>query len=576
MPARPSRPSLSIEIAILVTSLIALTWYGAARGLAQSWLTLSLAQRVVSANERIDLLLQAAQNLAFVRGRTNVLLSSASPPRPGDREFLSKRRNAAEAALNALSAQAASFPDGGYSSIAAMRGAYEALCARAEAEMAMAAGDRDRAFSETWFAGSSLFIDEIVNAATMVAFGDNSYPAAYIDISRLEVDAIRLRLSLGAESSGISAALAARRSIGEEEYAHILLLKGQSLANWGEVQLGRRIAKSAEINSSIERVKIEYFEKYRPLQDGVLKSLRGAQPTGLGMAASTLTDASVPALDSLASLLSLLTDETRKVSERFLSASLGDLIRQALVAALALSIGSLALSIVFFRLLGPMRRLSEQLNELAKGNLDGELPAVGHHDEMAFAQAAILDFRESLLERRKLIEQLEALGNSDSLTGLANRRSLDAALKTEWQRALRLGSTLALVMIDIDHFKNFNDTRGHLAGDECLRRVASLIAAHARRPGDFAARFGGEEFLIVLPDVDREGAVSWADTLRRAVEDLDVLPDCDTRVGVTISCGVASVVPDRGLTIPEFIGLADAALYKAKAGGRNRVEIDPF
>lgn len=182
--------------------------------------------------------------------------------------------------------------------------------------------------------------------------------------------------------------------------------------------------------------------------------------------------------------------------------------------------------------------------------------------------AAFWALRES---ERKLAEanvRLQHLAEIDGLTGLANRRCFDEVLTTEWRRAQRTGHPVSLMMCDIDFFKLYNDGYGHMAGDECLKKVAAEIGIGARRPGDLAARFGGEEFVLVLPNTEAEGALAIAEACRRRVEAL-AMPNGDER-DVTLSIGVASVVPAASMTPAELIESADRALYEAKKGGRNR------
>lgn len=168
--------------------------------------------------------------------------------------------------------------------------------------------------------------------------------------------------------------------------------------------------------------------------------------------------------------------------------------------------------------------------------------------------------------------QLEELSATDGLTGLTNRRHFDETLAKEWLRARRHGHPLALLMIDVDHFKRFNDTHGHLAGDECLRRVAQVLRARMLRGSDTTARYGGEEFAVIT-GADAQGARLVAERLRQDVESL-VLPYAPEKAGmVTVSIGVAALVPDESRTPTGLIALADDALYQAKQNGRNRVAV---
>lgn len=167
---------------------------------------------------------------------------------------------------------------------------------------------------------------------------------------------------------------------------------------------------------------------------------------------------------------------------------------------------------------------------------------------------------------------LENLSTTDGLTGVANRRRFDEYLESEWRRASRSGTPLSLILLDIDDFKRYNDQYGHLAGDDCLRRVAGVVASIVRRPGDLVCRFGGEEFACILPQTTLTGAVSVASLIVMEVEKLGIMHEC-SRGGkyVTISSGVATLVPGTNQTTLELIKKADEFLYEAKNQGRNRV-----
>jgi len=179
---------------------------------------------------------------------------------------------------------------------------------------------------------------------------------------------------------------------------------------------------------------------------------------------------------------------------------------------------------------------------------------------------------ERTIELENLNQRLQELSDTDQLTGLKNRRYLEQRLKEEWARALRQRQSLALVMIDIDHFKSINDTHGHIAGDVCLQQVAQLIGDGLRWPADIAARYGGEEFCMVLPQTNGSDAVSVAERVRTQVEKAIVTIN-NTNLAVTISCGVFAAVPDDSLSADELVRRADMALYQSKRAGRNNTTL---
>lgn len=177
-------------------------------------------------------------------------------------------------------------------------------------------------------------------------------------------------------------------------------------------------------------------------------------------------------------------------------------------------------------------------------------------------------------ELEKVNRELQKLSLVDSLTGLANRRQFEALLHRDWRRAVRKKEPLSLIMIDIDHFKKYNDNYGHLKGDECLRRVAAGLQQGLHRSEDLVARLGGEEFVVLLPGTGPEGAAVVAETLRRQVMDLEILHD-HSSVGpvVTISLGVASAIPQPGTSPRDLVDAADRALYQVKQTSRNGVAL---
>jgi diguanylate cyclase (GGDEF)-like protein len=207
-------------------------------------------------------------------------------------------------------------------------------------------------------------------------------------------------------------------------------------------------------------------------------------------------------------------------------------------------------------------------------NLSRDVP--GYTFDQEEIQTAVLfgNLAALVLDNARLFAETQKAAISDGLTGLANRRHFDGVLEDEWKRARREGTSLALIMIDVDSFKRYNDTYGHQAGDECLRQVASVLASTARRAMDLAARYGGEEFALILPNTSLAGAAQRAEELRSRIEALH-LPHqtSQTSAWVTLSAGVAALIPAQDATPAELIALADQALYHAKQSGRNCIHL---
>ena len=200
-------------------------------------------------------------------------------------------------------------------------------------------------------------------------------------------------------------------------------------------------------------------------------------------------------------------------------------------------------------------------------------------EDVAFAEA-VIGAAVAVVQRAQVIEttradnaRLEHLATTDPLTHLLNRRALSERLTVEMERALRYDHAVALLLVDLDHFKRVNDTHGHLIGDAVLRDIASLLTS-AVRASDFVGRYGGEEFLIVLPETDDDGAASFAERVRERVERHVFEPWGDTRtLRMTTSIGVATFPAARIESVEDLFARADAALYRAKAEGRNRVRL---
>lgn len=175
------------------------------------------------------------------------------------------------------------------------------------------------------------------------------------------------------------------------------------------------------------------------------------------------------------------------------------------------------------------------------------------------------------LELKRYRDFLENLSATDGLTGVANRRRFDEVLDREWRRAARTGTMLSMLMMDIDCFKAYNDRYGHIEGDEVLRRLATVIQENMQRPLDLAARYGGEEFACILPETDRDGALLVAERIRTGLKDLKIPHQFCVADHVTVSIGVATMIPTPETPSSLIVRTADEQLYQAKAGGKDRI-----
>lgn len=243
----------------------------------------------------------------------------------------------------------------------------------------------------------------------------------------------------------------------------------------------------------------------------------------------------------------------------------------------------------------PIADISEATNRLAKGDLTvrlevrtfdeiGELAAnfnnmtnqlVKRDEALYLAQEELENQVQKRTEELMIVnEELRRISFMDGLTGIANRRYFDEILEREWQRSKRENTSLALIMLDVDFFKNYNDAYGHIAGDECLKRIAEVLKTTAKRPTDLVVRYGGEEFAIVLPDTDVQGARVVGERVRSGVEKLGIQHKMSpiSKV-VTASIGISVVVLAKETLPITMIAAADEALYQAKQSGRNQIKV---
>ncbi len=267
--------------------------------------------------------------------------------------------------------------------------------------------------------------------------------------------------------------------------------------------------------------------------------------------------------------------------------------RSLLLLMLAISLAITIGLAIAGALAKPLGDIAEAVKRLGEGDLSVRL-AMSGQDEINRLAAAFNSLAEQLAKRGEALsnitqdlerqvaqrtrelqranEELKLVSQLDGLTGIANRRSFDEALRREWMRGLRDGVPLALIMLDADFFKAYNDAYGHQAGDECLKFIAAEVKKFAKRSSDLAARYGGEEFVLILEECDLKGAALIAEKLRVSIEAAK-RPHQDSKVApfVTVSLGVASLVPQTGISEDVLIKAADQAMYSAKQNGRNRV-----
>jgi diguanylate cyclase (GGDEF)-like protein len=254
----------------------------------------------------------------------------------------------------------------------------------------------------------------------------------------------------------------------------------------------------------------------------------------------------------------------------FLGIPMTDLVAESnrsIQDGILLGLGGLVMScVLLFHIISfvskPIVKLSKDVQHIADGNLDVEINAEGE-DEVGH-------LCKSLRRVTDTLHDLAEIGMHDPLTGIPNRRSFDNRLEMEWKHAFREKKPLSLLFIDVDKFKIYNDTYGHQQGDEALRTVAKSLRESPHRAADFAARWGGEEFVVLLPNTEEAGAMIVAENIRSTIESTAIPASDPKATNVTVSIGVHTRIPTPDCAIKDFISVADVALYKAKETGRNK------
>jgi len=220
----------------------------------------------------------------------------------------------------------------------------------------------------------------------------------------------------------------------------------------------------------------------------------------------------------------------------------------------------------------PMRTVSEAARKIAMGDLTIRIPPSRKDGKKDYVEVMFDDFNTMTEKLAAANEKLKSLSITDELTKLNNRRSFLEYMDITWKQCHRLNLPIAVLMIDVDYFKKYNDSLGHLEGDKALIAIANCLKNNIKRETDFVARFGGEEFVCLLPFVEKDGALEFANSLVQSVENMKIPHPMSLHSKyVTISVGLASVVPNDNNAHKQLLDDADKALYSAKESGRNRV-----
>ncbi|MDP7592906.1 MAG: GGDEF domain-containing protein [Litorilituus sp.] len=246
-----------------------------------------------------------------------------------------------------------------------------------------------------------------------------------------------------------------------------------------------------------------------------------------------------------------------------------------------IGLGFLLCSAIFFiagyfynrKLLSDKKYLTSEITQGKAANVLAKQKQQENQEQLEEqVQERTLELNIALQELEEINKELEKKNTIDELTGLFNRRFYDQKIIAEYRRSKRNWTALSLVLIDIDHFKTVNDTYGHLTGDKCLSWVSEQIKGNVKRSADMAFRYGGEEFCLILPDTDNEGAIVLAEALREAIASC-IYVFKDVEIPLTISCGISTYQQQEGMSPEQLFAAADKALYQAKHHGRNQTQV---
>lgn len=398
----PTRLSTRALLFALVLPLVAIVWAHAVVELVVGYQTLSVAREVRDINRTVDHLLQAAQNLAFERGRTNVTLRAAGPIGDADRAFIDTRRQAVGA--NMADALAGMEGDARAEVIITGLARLSGLRGEVDAALALPRDRRDHGLADRWFTEVSMLLGAIETLASDRTLGVDRYTPQFRLLTRIKLVSMRLRNSLGVESSRIAAMLASGRTLDTQAFIDLAQLRGESTAHWDALTRDVALAGNPAITDALRTVEQRVFVAFRPMQDRILAAARAGGPPPL--ATADYTAASVPALDAVPALLGVVATETQAYAEANIAHATGFLAQQLALALGSLALGGGALVAIIKRLLIPLRLLQDELHALGAGNLTAPLAQIRRRDEMGEMQDAVIAFRDSLLERERMADEL--------------------------------------------------------------------------------------------------------------------------------------------------------------------------
>ena len=560
--------ALMLLFSVLAARIVLIEWDAYRRG-----------ARSVEAVRVVQLTLLAMEKVSIERGPSNGLMGGEGNALPALRKRLAAARRESDEALFRVLDSLRQEADVRYAptirKIEAVRQALGPARDRVDQQVGLIKWQRSsRDITEAVDGMVALIPMMVSSVADLSSIAIQADPEVLDGLTGMRV-AASLREYAGQVGSKFTAPVIMQRPLTKNEVIEIGKLYGriEQLRTLLDIQM-RAYKDNTAFRAALSDLDTQYFGQGFPFLDGLLQAglLSGAYEVNTAELAARY----VPPMGSILRLRDVI---------------LVDLIREAEIRhrqAFNLLVGAITMTLfafIFFfvllylvrqRVLQPVLRATQLVVGLAEGNHDAPIPQARHKDEIGDMLRALHVLKARSLERislagerETLIEQLQLSSNTDFLTGVLNRRAFFAHSEQQLAIAQRYGRNLALVLLDIDHFKRFNDNYGHLVGDDILRNAVQKIAQLLRKM-DVFARYGGEEFIILLPEADLEQGMAVAEKLRVMLAAQAFALEDGRELGITASFGVSAL--GAGESLDQLIRQADEALYSAKGKGRNRVE----
>lgn len=553
------------------------------RAVWSDWRTVTTAELGLAAMQRTWLVMKVAEKASAERGPANQVLSDGEPADPAKQARLAEFRRVTDAAFDeAVAALGAADDEATAVGLAELRQArHELARARVEVDRVAALphaqrsapgarvtrGPVDRMFA---------VIDTLFGAVTTLsAQAEAIYPELALPLVGAR-HAAELREYAGRLGSQFNTPLATQGALTREEQRDIERLQGRIEQLRRLISLQARRAEPP-LRAAVDRMQARYFGEDLPFVNELAE--RGASGQTWGIDAASFVARYVPAMKSIVELRDTLFEAARKSASKRVAQT-----RERLAINLALGLAVLCIELGVFlvirhRVLLPLLRGTRAMNAIMEGRMkpaDHQAPPT-RTDEIGDMQRAVAALRDATLrsraleaEREGLIGQLRIASTTDVLTGLPNRRALDERASGLLAQARRHGWPVALLVFDLDHFKQINDQHGHPVGDQVLRSAAA-IARDQVREGELLVRHGGEEFVVLAVDCRPDDALRLAERLRAALAATPILTEGGPTLNVTASLGLACAAAGELTDLNSLLCEADMALYAAKAAGRNRV-----